>query len=125
GGLPGDLGACLAGFAASRPEANSRRLLGRCLRSREAITGISLFAARASSISPGRFRRRGLWPRTRLFMRRAECELALVEAEVLGGVAVDVRQGHVFGEERVPGCGVVHAAAQGRVGFVLQVPAER
>src|SRR5215475_3355119 len=57
----------------------------------------------------------------RLSMWRAECELALMEAEVLGGVAVDVRQGHVLGEERVPGRGVVHTAAQGRVGFPLQV----
>jgi hypothetical protein len=61
------------------------------------------------------------WERRRLSGWRAECELALVEAEVLGWVAVDVGQGHVVGEERVPGRGVVYAAAQGEAGFPLQV----
>ena len=50
----------------------------------------------------------------------AECELPLVVAEVPGGVAVDVGEGHVVGEERVPGGGVVHATAQRGFGFLLQ-----
>lgn len=58
--------------------------------------------------------------RRRLSGWRAERELALVKPEVPGGVAVDVGQGHVTGEERVPGDGVVHAAAQRGSGFPSQ-----
>src|SRR6516164_1244839 len=44
-----------------------------------------------------------------------EGELFAVVVEVLGGVPVQVGEGHVVGEERVPRGGVVHPALQGSV----------
>src|SRR5436305_8804791 len=51
---------------------------------------------------------------------RAKRELPLVIAKMLGREVVELREGHVLGEERIPACRVVHAAAQSRAGFAPQ-----
>ena len=115
--LAGDLTACAAGGAAPAAPDRRRSLPASDLPgglaaadSPNAVSKLASLAAEPSGRAPALHA--STW-------RRAECELALVEAEVLGWVVVDVRQGHVVGEERVPSRGIVHALAQRRIGFPL------
>src|SRR4051812_30035678 len=52
-------------------------------------------------------------------------ELLLVEVEVLGGKAVEVGQGHVLVEERVPAGGVMHPAGEIGVRLDVEAPVQR
>src|SRR5690606_4580898 len=58
-------------------------------------------------------------------MRTIESELSFVEIEMSDGISVQLTNGHVIGEERVPAHREEHSPSQRLLRFALQSAAQR